>query len=147
MIQTSVLKPDAEVCWSVQEFVSPPPCYPRFTLEVTGTRMPEKRPCTLTTPFLEQLTVGCFALLQIENYEKTTVIDKVLDTEKDNFRVHYWKVTYLGRWFPQHLPRRRSEQLLDNYQKRALCAVGSRWQRGKSCCQQQGHLWEKDTLH
>ena len=74
--------------------------------------------------FLEKLTVGCFAAIHFENYDKTSVIGKVVDVEEDHFHVHYWKGTYLGKWFHQHLPRRKNEPWIERLPKTCIVCCG-----------------------
>ena len=58
--------------------------------------------------FLATLQVSCFVALYFANYDKLPCIGKVLAVEEDNFKVHYWKGTYCGKWTPQHVPRQKS---------------------------------------
>ena len=54
--------------------------------------------------FLATLQVSCFVAMYFANYDKLPCIGKVLAVEEDNFKVHYWKGTYYGKWTPQHVP-------------------------------------------
>ena len=58
--------------------------------------------------FLATLQVSCFVAMYFANYDKLPCIGKVLAVEEDNFKVHYWKGTYCGKWTPQHVPRQKS---------------------------------------
>lgn len=67
--------------------------------------------------FLTSLEVGCFVSLYFSNYEKEPVIGKVISIEDNYFEVHYWKGTYLGKWSPQHVPRRRVQPWVERLPK------------------------------
>ncbi|XP_068680383.1 uncharacterized protein [Montipora foliosa] len=91
-------------------------------------RNPRERqaPIAMVDDFLATLEVGCFVALYFDNYDKEPVIGKVLSIEENHFQVHYWKGTYLGKWSPQHLPRRKTEPWLEKLPK--TCIVCSSFQ-------------------
>lgn len=76
--------------------------------------------------FLTSLEVGCFVALYFSNHEKEPVIRKVISIEDNYFEVHYWKGTYLGKWSPQHIPRRRAQPWVERLGK--TCIVCSSFQ-------------------
>ena len=57
---------------------------------------------------LEEITVGSFVAVHIENYDKVPVIGNVLEVKEDSVRMHYWKGSYKGKWKPQNAPRSQS---------------------------------------
>ena len=70
--------------------------------------------------FLTSLEVGCFVALYINNFKREPVIGKVISNEDNYFEVHYWKGTYLGKWFPQHVPCRRAQPWVERLPKTCI---------------------------
>ena len=70
--------------------------------------------------FLATLEVGFFVAIYFENYDKIPVIGKVLSIGENKFQVHYWKGTFLGKWSPQHLPRKKAEPWLEELPKSCI---------------------------
>ena len=91
-------------------------------------RNPREReaPVEIVDDFFATLNIGCFVALYFDNYDKEPVIGKVLSIEENQFQVHYWKGTYLGKWSPQHLPWRKTEPWLERLPK--TCIVCSSFQ-------------------
>ena len=85
-------------------------------------RNPREReaPVEMVDDFLATLEVGCFVALHFDNYDEEPVISKVISIEENHFQVHYWKGTYLGKWSPQHLPRRKTKPWLERLPKTCI---------------------------
>ena len=76
--------------------------------------------------FFTSLEVGRFVALYFSNFEREPVIGKVISIEDNYFEVHYWKETDLGKWSPQHVPRRRAQPWVERLPK--TCIVCSSFQ-------------------
>ena len=88
-----------------------------FGLEIFQMR---EAPVEMVDDFLATLEVGCFVALHFDNYDKEPVIGKAVFIDENHFQVHYWKGTYLGKWSPQHLPRRKTEPWLERLPKTCI---------------------------
>ena len=77
-------------------------------ISVEMTPREREAPIEMVDDFLATLQVSCFVAMYFANYDKLPCIGKVLAVEEDNFKVHYWKGTYCGKWTPQHVPRQKS---------------------------------------
>ena len=55
--------------------------------------------------FLDGLQVDAFVAVLLSNWDKEAVIGVVKDLSANEFRIHYWKVTYKRKWTPQNIPR------------------------------------------
>ena len=46
-----------------------------------------------------------FVAVFLSNCDEEPVIGVVKEVTEDNFKIHYWKGNYRGRWSPLNLPR------------------------------------------
>ena len=54
---------------------------------------------------LDGLQVDAFVAVLLSNWDEEPVIGVVKDLSANEFRIHYWKGKYKGKWTPQNIPR------------------------------------------
>jgi len=51
--------------------------------------------------------------VNLANCDEVPVIGKVLEVSADEFKLHYWKGSFKGKWRPQNAPRTRTPWVND----------------------------------
>ena len=66
-----------------------------------------ENPVECVDSFLEALQVETFVAVFLSNCDDEPVIGVVKEVTGDQFKIHYWKGTYRGKWAPLNVPRSR----------------------------------------
>ena len=64
-----------------------------------------------TDQFLEELRVGAFVAVRLENWDKHPVLGKVLSHNERSFKIHYWQGGYNKQWKPHMLFQGRQQTI------------------------------------
>ena len=71
--------------------------------------MPRERenPVEHVESFLQGLCVSKFVVVYLSNWDKEPVIGVIEELMEKDFKIHYWKGSYRGKWGSLNLPRSR----------------------------------------